>query len=204
MSKTVTLESFKKWFPHSKEPDIIYEAFKKYFKQYEINTTNRRAGFLAQCGHESIGFSVNSENLNYSVKGLMSIFSKYFKTEDEAKLYARQAEKIANKVYGNRMGNVELGDGYKYRGRGFIQLTGKDNYSAFAKYKNITIGQCIDYLSTIEGSVESALWFWKDRGLNRYCDNDDITGMTRKINGGTNGIVERKDYYDKIKKELGI
>ncbi len=193
-----------KWFP--KADESLHTYFVKYFAQYEINTTNRRAGFLAQCAHESNNFSVRTENLNYSVKGLLGVFSKYFKTENEAKAYARQPEKIANKVYANRMdnGSEASGDGWKYRGRGFIQLTGKYNYKIFADYKKMTLDEVIKYLDTVEGAIESALWYWKDRGLNKYCDNDDVLGMTKKINGGTIGLEDRKAHYEKFKKEIGV
>ena len=201
MNKPITLENFKKLFPNSVDAEQIHKAFAKYFTKYEINTANRRAGFLAQCGHESNGFAVFTENLNYSSKGLLSVFKKYFKTEAEANSYARNPEKIANKVYANRMdnGSESSGDGWKFRGRGFIQLTGKYNYTLFAKYKQMTLDEVVDYLSTIEGAVESALWYWSDRGLNTYCDNNDITGMTKKINGGTNGLKDREHHYEKIK-----
>jgi putative chitinase len=200
----LTVEMFKKVFPQNKTPEAVHDVFKKYFAQYEINTTNRRAGFLAQCGHESNGFTVLKENLNYSAEGLVKIFKKYFPTLELAKKYARQPEKIANKVYANRMGNgpEASGDGWKFAGKGAIQLTGKENYSAFAKFKGMEIDEVVAYLQTLEGAIESALWFWKSHGLNAYCDKDDIVGMTKKINGGTIGLDDRIAKYEKIKQLL--
>lgn len=204
MSKPVTLEMFKSLFPKAVNHEEIHNAFKKYFSIYEINTDNRRAGFLAQCGHESSGFSVFKENLNYSAEGLLKIFPKYFKTLSDAQLYARKPEKIANRVYANRMsnGNETSGDGWRFKGAGFIQLTGKANYTAFAKSKGIDIDEVVLYLSTIEGAVESALYYWKSRNINSFCDKDDIIGMTKSINGGTIGLADRTELYNKIKSKL--
>jgi putative chitinase len=201
----LTQEIFKEMFPENKNPEAIVEVFKKYFEQYEINTTNRRAGFLAQCGHESNGFTVFKENLNYSAEGLVSTFSKYFPNITSTTGFAKNPQKIANKIYANRLGNgpEESGDGYLYRGRGVIQLTGKDNYKAFADFKKITLTEAVAYLETIEGAIESALWFWKTRGLNAVCDADDIIKMTKLINGGTIGLEDRKLKYNKFKVLLG-
>ena len=201
----LTLEIFKEMFPENKNPEAVVEVFKKYFAQYEINTTDRRAGFLAQCGHESAGFSIFKENLNYHTHALMTIFKKYFPTQALADAYSRNPEKIANRVYANRMGNDSeaSGDGYRYRGRGVIQLTGKDNYKAFANFKNITLTDVIAYLETLEGAIESGLWFWKTRGLNAICDTDDIIKMTTTINGGLNGLDDRKLKYNNFKVILG-
>ena len=170
-------------------------------EQYEINTPNRNAGFLAQCGHESADFTVLKENLNYGAAGLRSIFGKYFPDDTIAKAYERQPEKIANKIYANRMGNgpESSGEGYKFRGRGAIQLTGKENYTKFATSIGKTVDETIAYLETLEGAVESACWFWKTNGLNAICDKDDIVAMTKKINGGTIGLEDRKAHYNKAK-----
>ena len=172
--------------------------------KYEINTTNRIAGFLAQCGHESADFTVLKENLNYGAAGLRGTFAKYFKDDATAKAYERQPEKIANKVYANRMGNGDeaSGDGYRYRGRGAIQLTGHDNYQAFAKSIGQSLPDTVSYLETLEGAIESAAWFWKTHGLNATCDADDIVSMTKKINGGTIGLEDRKAHYIKAKSVL--
>jgi putative chitinase len=170
-------------------------------EQYEINTPNRIAGFLAQCGHESADFTILKENLNYGAAGLRSIFGKYFPDDTIAKAYERQPEKIANKIYANRMGNgpESSGEGYKFRGRGAIQLTGKENYTKFATSIGKTVDETITYLETLEGAVESACWFWKTNGLNAICDKDDIVAMTKKINGGTIGLEDRKAHYNKAK-----
>lgn len=179
------------------------EAVIAIFAKYEINTLNRVAGFIAQCAHESSAFSITKENLNYSAAGLLKIFKKYF-TEATAAQYARKPEMIANKVYANRMGNGDekSGDGFRYRGRGFIQLTGKENYSSFAKSINKPLDETIAYLETFEGALESACWYWKSRNLNATCDKNDIIAMTNKINGGTIGLNDRTAKYEKYKSLL--
>lgn len=173
----------------------------KILPKYDINTKNRIAGFLAQCGHESADFTILKENLNYGAKGLRGVFPKYFPDDATAAAYERQPEKIANKIYGGRMGNgpESSGEGYKFRGRGAIQLTGKDNYTAFAKSVGKTIDETIAYLETLDGAIESACWFWKARNLNATCDSDDIVKMTKLINGGTIGLDDRKAHYEKAK-----
>lgn len=166
--------------------------------KYEINTVNRVAGFIAQCSHESVGFTVLHENLNYSADGLNKIFPKYFiKAGRDANAYARQPEKIANIVYASRMGNGDTasGDGWRYRGRGVIQLTGKDNYTNFGKSIHLTAAETSDYLETKRGALESACWYWKTNGLNATADAQDIVAMTKKINGGTIGLEDRKAHF---------
>jgi putative chitinase len=163
------------------------------------------AGFLSQCGHESNDFTVLRENLNYSAEGLNKTFKKYFPTVESAQPYARQPEKIANKVYANRMGNgpESSGDGFKYRGRGAIQLTGHDNYKAFADAIGKTIDDTVAYCETLEGAIESACWFWKGHGLNALADAQDVLGMTRRINGGTVGLDDRQKRWDNALAALG-
>jgi putative chitinase len=166
---------------------------------YEITNTNQRlAGFLAQIGHESGGFNFVKENLNYGAKGLMTTFKKYFPTEELAKQYERKPEKIANRVYANRMGNgpESSGDGWKYCGRGLIQLTGKDNYTRFANALEISIDECVAYMETPEGACSSAGWFWDNNSLNSYCDRGDFIGLTKRINGGTIGLADRQHHYE--------
>jgi putative chitinase len=201
----ITSAIIKKMFPKYKYPDDLADALTEQFEKYEINTVNRAAGFLAQCGHESAGFTILQENLNYSAEGLNKIFKKYFPTLDSAKPYARNPEKIANKVYGGRMGNgpEASGDGYKFRGRGAIQLTGKENYTKFAKSVGITVDEAVEDLNTLDGAIESACWFWKTNGLNAICDKDDIVLMTKRINGGTIGLDDRKKHYAEAKHLLG-
>lgn len=191
-------------FPTNKNLKELCLALNTVLPKYEINTVNRIAGFLAQCGHESLNFTVLKENLNYSSKGLILTFPKYFQDADKAELYARQPEKIANRVYANRMGNGNetSGDGYKYRGRGAIQLTGKDNYTLFSKSISKSVDDTINYLETLDGAIESACWFWTTRKLNPTCDKNDIITMSKLINGGTKGLDDRKLRYEKAKKVL--
>ena len=171
----ITADIIKALYPQYKHPDDLAEVLTEQFEKYEINTVNRAAGFLAQCGHESNGFTVLKENLNYSAEGLNKIFHKYFPTVADATPYARQPQKIANKVYANRMGNGDesSGDGFKFCGRGAIQLTGHDNYASFAASVDMTIDECVADLETLDGAIESACWFWKKNGLNAVCDADD-------------------------------
>jgi len=201
----ITADLIKSLYPQYKYPQDLAEALNESFDKYEINTVNRAAGFLAQCGHESNGFTVLKENLNYSAEGLNKIFHKYFPTVADAQPYARNPEKIANKVYANRMGNgpESSGDGYKFRGRGAIQLTGHDNYSKFAASVGYSLDDCVADLETLDGAIESACWFWETNGLNAICDADDIVHMTKKINGGTIGLDDRKAHYEKAKGLLG-
>ena len=193
----ITAEQFHKLFPRNPEPAVWAEAMANVFPTYEINTPQRIAAYLAQCGHESGGWKAVRENLNYSAKGLMGIFKKYFPTVTLANAYQRQPEMIANKVYANRMGNgpEESGEGYKFCGRGLIQLTGKQNYTKFAADLGISVDETVAYLETPEGAVSSAGWFWDNNDLNKFCDNDDFVGLTKRINGGTIGLEDRQHHY---------
>jgi len=182
------------------DQDEWYNLMKDILPDYEIDTDKRVAAFYAQCAHESANFSRLSENLNYSSDALERVFSKYFsKRGIDASDYHRQPEKIANLVYANRMGNSDSqsGDGWKYRGRGIIQLTGKYNYSRFAKYMGMDLDHVIKFLETQEGSLVSACWFWDEHDLNSYADEENIKAMTRVINGGYNGLEDRIRYYEK-------
>ena len=201
----ITADIIKALYPQYKHPADLAEVLTEQFEKYEINTVNRAAGFLAQCGHESNGFTVLKENLNYSAEGLNKIFHKYYPTVADATPYARQPQKIANKVYANRMGNGDeaSGDGFKFCGRGAIQLTGHDNYSKFAASVGMTLDEAVHDLETLDGAIESACWFWKTNGLNAVCDADDILKMTKKINGGTIGLDDRTKHYNKAKELLG-
>lgn len=182
----------------------LTEKYKTLFENYKINTPLRLAHFMAQIEHES-NLKPISENLNYSAKGLMQTFSKYFTTA-ESLLYARKPEKIANRVYANRMGNGNeaSGDGWKFRGRGFIQITGQDNYTA------LSIATSIDYISNPDlllseaDSLISALWFWKKTGLNKLADEDNLKKITRRINGGYNGLAHRTELLNKYKNDTEI
>jgi len=172
---------------------------------YEINTPKRVAAFLAQVAHESGGFQAIKENLNYSAKGLMTTFKKYFPTEVLAKQYERQPEKIANKVYANRMGNGDeaSGDGSRFCGRGLIQLTGKHNYTRFASDLGVSLEECVAYLETPAGAVSSAGWFWDTNNLNPICDRGDMKMLTRRINGGQIGLADRIHHYELALEALG-
>jgi putative chitinase len=166
------------------------------------------AAFIAQCAHESAGFRVLQENLNYRWTTLRKIFPKYFPTDELAKDYASRPNKqeaIANKVYANRMGNgpEESGDGFRYRGRGLIQLTGKENYRWFAASLEITPEEASEYLMTFEGAAQSACWFWETNGLNKWADTGDIKTLTRRINGGYIGLEDRIKHYEHALHVLG-
>lgn len=167
-----------------------------YYEMFENN--NRIAAFLAQIAHESGGFNFVIENLNYSAHGLRKVFPKYFPTQELATQYARQPDKIANRVYANRMKNgpESSGDGFKFRGRGLIQLTGRDNYTRFSEALDISLDETIQYLETPNGAVTSAGWFWDNNRLNTYCDKDDFIGLTKRINGGTIGLADRQHHYE--------
>ena len=170
-----------------------------------LNTIPRMAGFLAQAGHESGSFQKVRENLNYSAEGLVRTFPKYF-TPELAAQYARQPEKIGNHVYANRMGNGDeaSGEGFKFRGRGFFQVTGKENYTACGKDIGLDIITTPEALERTKAALASALWFWKSRNLNRFADADDIRGMTKAVNGGYNGLDERTYNYLRAKKVLSV
>jgi len=167
-------------------------------REFEINTTPRRAMFLAQILHESGKLRFVRENLNYSASALLRVFGKYFPNADLANRYARNPVMIANRCYGGRMGNgpEHTGDGWKYRGRGLIQLTGKNNYEACSRALGYNLHRNPDYLETPEGAARSAAWFWSSNGLNSTADAGDIRGNTRRINGGYNGLKDRVRKYE--------
>lgn len=198
MALNLTVDKLKECVKNNKQPEQLFEALQKYLPKYEINSPERLAGFLAQCGHESMDFTVLKENLNYGAKGLRGVFPKYFPDDATAAKYERKPEMIANKIYASRMGNGDekSGEGYKYRGRGAIQLTGKENYTNFAKSIGKTLDETIAHLETLDGAIESACWFWKKNGLNEIADKKDIVAMTKRINGGTIGLEDRKKHYE--------
>jgi putative chitinase len=182
------------------------DAAMQILPKYDINTPNRIAGFFAQCGHESMNFTVLSENLNYRAETLEKLFSKYFsKSGRNAADYAKQPEKIANVIYASRMGNGDTasGDGYRFRGRGVVQLTGRDNYTAFGKSVGMTAEQVIDYVTTKKGALESACWYWNSRNINAACDANDIVKMSKLVNGGTIGLEDRRKHYEQALAVLG-
>lgn len=173
------------------------DALNKILPDYDINTPQRVAAFIAQAAHESGNFTALHENLNYRAETLMKVFPKYFPTDALAQQYAHQPEMIANRVYANRMGNGDeaSGDGFRYCGRGLIQLTGKSNYQAFADSVQMPLEDVPAYLQTFEGAVQSACWFWESNNLNQYADSGDILAMTKRINGGTIGLADRQAHY---------
>ena len=174
------------------------EPMQKLLPQYEINKPARIAGFIAQCGHESLNFKVLEENLNYSAKGLNAIFPKYFKNAGrDAEKYHRKPQDIANVVYANRMsnGDTESNDGWKFRGRGVIQLTGRSNVTRFGDDIGKRVDETIEYLETKMGALHSACWYWDNRNINRSADDGDIVVMTKLVNGGTIGLEDRRHHY---------
>lgn len=186
-----------------------YEALEQLLPDYDINTPHRVAHFIAQCAHESGNFNFIKENLNYRWETLRKIFPKYFPTDDLAKQYAsrpNKAEAIANRVYANRMGNGDeaSGDGYRYCGRGLIQLTGKDNYTFFAGSLGIPVEEAAEYLATFEGAAQSACWFWEQNNLNRFADANDVRGLTRAINGGFIGLEDRIKHTNHALHVMGV
>lgn len=187
----------RRFIPTNKYVSDWYEALSILLPQYDINTPLRVAAFLAQCGHESGGFVFLRENLNYRAESLMKFWPKHFPTIEIARQYERKPVMIANRAYANRMGNGNeaSGDGWRYCGRGLIQLTGKDNYEEFAQSIETPVEEIPDYLATFEGATQSACWFWETNRLNREADVGDLKTMTRKINGGYNGLEDRVKHY---------
>ena len=189
-------------------PDAVINQIPDTASRFELNTPLRLAHFLAQCGHESGGFKATQENLNYSASGLKGIFGKYFKEAGLAEQYQRNPQKIASRVYGGRMGNgpESTGDGFKFRGRGYIQLTGKDNYTAFGRAINEDLTVNPDKVAT-HYALLSAAWFFTKNGLHKMADGGAtdavVTQITRRVNGGTIGLPDRikhfKEYYNLLK-----
>ena len=198
MQFNYTVEMTRELLKGNSEADEWHEHIVYMLPKYDIDTPERVAGFMAQCGHESNNFRVLKENLNYSATALDKIFPKYFRRAGrDAQQYHRQPEIIANVIYANRMdnGDTASGDGYKFRGRGIIQLTGRYNYTQFAKSINTGLRATVEYLETKQGALESACWFWDTNGLNAIADTQDIVKMTKRINGGTIGLDDRKKHY---------
>lgn len=200
----LTKEQLAQIIPKNPYIDHWFNALSQALPDYDINTPQRMAAFLAQCGHESASFTAIKENLNYQAASLVKVWPHYFNASN-ANDYAHNQEKIANRAYANRMGNgpEESGDGWKFCGRGLIQLTGRSNYQAFADSLQISIDDASEYLKTFEGCVQSACWFWEANNLNQYADSGDIVTMTKRINGGTLGLDDRKSRYYKALQILG-
>jgi len=195
----ITLEQLQQILPNNPYVEQWHEALTNLLPDYEINTPHRIAAFIAQCSHESGGFTALKENLNYRAETLRKVFPKYF-TDSSAQQFAGQQEAIANRVYANRMGNgpEESGDGYRYCGRGLIQLTGKDNYQNFADSLEMNVEEVPEYLGTFEGALQSACWFWENNNLNQFADSGDFVTMTKRINGGTIGLEDRIARYNHV------
>lgn len=204
----LTREQLSQLLPKNPYLDDWFAALSKLLPQYQIDTPKRIAAFVAQCSHESAGFTALQENLNYSAGTLRRIFPRYFPTDEMAQEYVslpNKQEAIANLVYASRMGNgdPESGDGYRFRGRGLIQLTGRDNYTFFAGSLGISVEEASSYLETFEGAAQSACWFWETNGLNQWADEGDILTLTKRINGGTIGLEDRIKHYEHAISILG-
>jgi putative chitinase len=202
----LTLDQTKALLSGNKNVDEWHKVMVELFPKYDINTPSRIAGFIAQCGHESLNFTVLEENLNYSADGLNKIFPKYFKSVGrDAQEYHRQPEKIANLVYAGRMSNGDAasGDGWRFRGRGAVQCTGRANYQSLAVFLGRPLDELVIYLGTIKGALESACWYWQVRNINQACDQGDIVKMTKLVNGGTIGLEDRKHHYKSALNILG-
>ena len=189
--------------PGNPKVDAWYTALIEILPKYGINTPRRVAHFISQCAHESNNFRSLEENLNYSADALARVFPRYFGAgKRDAAAYARNPEKIANYVYMDqfrtaKMGNVNEGDGWRFRGRGLKQLTGRDNYTRFGKFVGMTAEQAAEYVATEKGAIESACWFWDTNKLNNIADTDDVVLMTKRINGGNIGLEDRQQRYNR-------
>lgn len=192
-----TAAQLKRILPNNRDIAKLHAAMIKIFPKYQINTKERISMFIGQCAHESGEFNLMVENLNYSASGLLKTFAKYYRANPAlAQQHERKPELIANYVYANRMGNgaPASGDGWRFRGQGFIQLTGRENHTLFARFLNISLEEELLYIRTLEGALEASCWFWTSRNLNSYADRIDIEGATKVINGGKNGLRERTIY----------
>ena len=206
-----TRDHLAKIIPGNKDVDAWYEALCDILPKYGVTTERRVAHFLSQCAHESGNFKRLEENLNYSAKALRAVFGRYFgdAPKRDADEYHRQPEMIANYVYMDefrkyKMGNVNEGDGWLFRGRGLKQLTGRDNYTRFGDSIGISAEEAAEYVATPKGAVESACWFWDANNLNDIADTDNVVKMTKKINGGKIGLEDRQQRYTNAMEVLGM
>ena len=206
-----TRDHLAKIIPGNNDVDAWYEALCDILPKYGVTTERRVAHFLSQCAHESGNFKKLEENLNYSAKALRAVFGRYFgdAPKRDADEYHRQPEMIANYVYMDefrkyKMGNVNEGDGWLFRGRGLKQLTGRDNYTRFGDSIGISAEEAAEYVATPKGAVESACWFWDANNLNDIADTDDVVKMTKKINGGNIGLEDRQKRYINAMEVLGM
>jgi len=200
----LSLEQLREIIPNNKEPDAWLMYINRLAPNYGIDTDLRMIGFLSQSIFESNQFNDLFENLNYSAKRLREVWPKRFPSVSFALQYERNPQKIANYVYANRMGNGDetSGDGWKFRGRGVKQLTGRNNYTAFANCIGKTVDEAAVYAGTKEGAIETACWFWKENNLSRFADKQDVVGLTKAINGGLNGLSQREYHWNKVKKVI--
>ena len=205
MDLLLTQNQLSQIIPNNHYIDQWYSSLTKCLPDYDITSIKRLSAFLSQCAHESGDFVNIKENLNYKSQGLMSTWPKLFPTIDIANQYALNPEMIANRAYANILGNGDekSGDGYKFCGRGLIQITGKCNYQDFADSVSMNVDDVPSFLETFDGAVQSACWFWETHKLNSYADNSDIEGMTKIINGGTLGLDDRISRYYKTITILG-
>jgi putative chitinase len=199
-------EQLAQLIPGNPYVDYWHSAMERCLPDYDINTPQRVAAFMAQCGHESGNFKFLKENLKYRAASLTKVWPKYFPNMDIANQYAGNEEKIANRAYANRMGNgpEESGDGWRFCGRGLIQLTGRNNYQNFADSIETDINDIPAYLATFEGAVQSACWFWETNKLNQWADKGDMLTLTKRINGGTLGLDDRIKHYQHALHVMGL
>jgi putative chitinase len=207
-----TVEMTRALLPGNAEADQWHETMVEVLPMWEINTVERVAGFIAQCAHESNNFRTLEENLSYSADALLRVFPRYFGAAPKrnAAEFARNPEKLANYVYMDefrspqgRMGNTQPGDGWRFRGRGLKQLTGRNNYTNFGKTVNMTAEQAAEYVATKKGAIDSACWFWDTAKCNAFADNRDIVGLSKRINGGTIGLEDRQRRWNQALQVFG-
>ena len=205
----ITVDQLRAMIPTNKEVEAWCEELNKALPKYDITTDQRIAGFISQCAHESMDFNAMSENLNYREETLNKVFPRYFGPgKRNAAEYAKNPEKIANYVYmdefrTSKLGNTQPGDGWRFRGRGLKQLTGRDNYTRFAKDYDLTAEEAAEWVETKEGALASALWFWNTNKLNAIADTGNVAALTKKINGGDIGLADRQARYTRAMAALG-
>jgi putative chitinase len=207
ISKLLTAEKLQACITENPKIEAWHPVFLDYLPKYGIDTELRLAGFLSQTAYESSYWRTFTENLNYTAARLLVVFPKYFKSKAQAAEYDRKPEKIANYVYGNRLGNGDpsSGDGWKFRGRGAIQCTGKYNYGELSKWMfgfPEALWNNPDLVAKTDGVIMSAIWYWTEHGLNELADKKDVAGMTKRINGGTHGLTTRQTLFDRCLKVL--